>query len=62
MDGDYNNLFDDYVIVDCRYPYEFEGGHVKVSLFIPGSKVKISAEITGYSRSKKRLSPRFSLH
>ena len=32
-----NNEFEDklvdYTIVDCRYPYEFEGGHIKVGLY-----------------------------
>ncbi|KAK0081030.1 hypothetical protein PV325_012924 [Microctonus aethiopoides] len=26
--GDYNNCVDEFKIVDCRYPYEFEAGHI----------------------------------
>lgn len=29
MKGEYNTTIDSYTIVDCRYPYEFEGGHIK---------------------------------
>lgn len=28
MNGDYNHIFQEYTIVDCRYPYEFNGGHI----------------------------------
>ncbi|KAH3863669.1 hypothetical protein DPMN_026658 [Dreissena polymorpha] len=33
--GRYTHVFSDVTIVDCRYPYEFEGGHIKgaVNLF-----------------------------
>lgn len=29
--GNHSSKIDDYVIVDCRYPYEYQGGHIKVS-------------------------------
>ncbi len=27
----FNHLVERLIIIDCRYPYEFEGGHIKVS-------------------------------
>lgn len=27
----YDHLVERLIIIDCRYPYEFEGGHIKVS-------------------------------
>ncbi|CAC5367022.1 STG [Mytilus coruscus] len=29
VNGDYDDVINDYKIIDCRYPYEFEGGHVR---------------------------------
>src|SRR5271170_1369724 len=28
LDGQYAHLYDQHLIVDCRFPYEFEGGHI----------------------------------
>lgn len=28
--GKFSNIVERFVIVDCRYPYEYEGGHIKV--------------------------------
>lgn len=28
--GKFSNIVEKFVIVDCRYPYEYEGGHIKV--------------------------------
>jgi len=28
MRGDYEHIFDSYHIIDCRYMYEYEGGHI----------------------------------
>ncbi|XP_069141029.1 M-phase inducer phosphatase-like [Argopecten irradians] len=27
--GSYDDVINDYRIIDCRYPYEYEGGHIK---------------------------------
>ncbi|KAI9754054.1 MAG: hypothetical protein M4579_004874 [Chaenotheca gracillima] len=29
MEGKYNDTYDDSVIIDCRFEYEFEGGHIQ---------------------------------
>ncbi|XP_069691730.1 M-phase inducer phosphatase-like isoform X2 [Periplaneta americana] len=29
MNGNFNNEVDSYTIVDCRYPYEYDGGHIR---------------------------------
>lgn len=34
MDGDYKHMIDEVFIIDSRYPYEYEGGHVKGALNI----------------------------
>jgi len=28
MDGKYSHMFDESVIIDCRFEYEYEGGHI----------------------------------
>jgi len=33
LGGVYTDLLDEVTIIDCRYPYEFEGGHIKVCTF-----------------------------
>uniref|UniRef100_A0A8D1K9F0 protein-tyrosine-phosphatase n=1 Tax=Sus scrofa TaxID=9823 RepID=A0A8D1K9F0_PIG len=30
LTGKFSNIVERFVIVDCRYPYEYEGGHIKV--------------------------------
>ncbi|XP_052090304.1 M-phase inducer phosphatase-like [Mytilus californianus] len=29
VNGDYDDVISDFKIIDCRYPYEFEGGHIR---------------------------------
>ncbi|KAJ1951635.1 m-phase inducer phosphatase [Linderina macrospora] len=29
LNGQFQHLFDEQLVVDCRFPYEFEGGHIK---------------------------------
>ncbi|KAJ8317393.1 hypothetical protein KUTeg_005297 [Tegillarca granosa] len=29
LQGDFDNVINNYRIIDCRYPYEYEGGHIK---------------------------------
>lgn len=36
MNQEYDDLVSEYDIIDCRYPYEFHGGHIKVRVrYIP---------------------------
>ncbi|XP_063489492.1 M-phase inducer phosphatase 2 isoform X9 [Symphalangus syndactylus] len=35
LTGKFSNIVDKFVIVDCRYPYEYEGGHIKTAVNLP---------------------------
>ncbi|KAG3264573.1 CDC25B-like, partial [Ictidomys tridecemlineatus] len=35
LTGKFSNIVEKFVIVDCRYPYEYEGGHIKVAVNLP---------------------------
>jgi hypothetical protein len=30
--GDHDDVIGNVTIVDCRYPYEYEGGHIRVRI------------------------------
>ena len=30
VSGEYTEVVNSYTIIDCRYPYEYSGGHIKV--------------------------------
>ncbi|KAI5747701.1 hypothetical protein M8J77_017568 [Diaphorina citri] len=32
--GEFNDVIDKYLIIDCRYPYEYKGGHIQGALNI----------------------------
>ncbi|XP_065649983.1 M-phase inducer phosphatase 1 isoform X2 [Hydra vulgaris] len=34
MDNVYQDVIDEYYIIDCRYPYEYDGGHIKGAINI----------------------------
>ncbi|XP_070804206.1 M-phase inducer phosphatase 2 isoform X1 [Pituophis catenifer annectens] len=38
LNGQFNSLIENCVIVDCRYPYEYEGGHIKGAVNLPLEK------------------------
>ena len=29
LGGDYENVYEEITVVDCRYPYEYQGGHIR---------------------------------
>lgn len=46
LTGKFSNIVEKFVIVDCRYPYEYEGGHIKVrqQLVRPNPPVRFLAK------------------
>ncbi|XP_076972796.1 M-phase inducer phosphatase 2 isoform X2 [Tamandua tetradactyla] len=35
LTGKFSNIVEKFLIVDCRYPYEYEGGHIKTAVNLP---------------------------
>ncbi|KAL4659836.1 M-phase inducer phosphatase 3 isoform X1 [Arapaima gigas] len=37
LNGEFSSLVESFIVVDCRYPYEYEGGHIKGALNMPNT-------------------------
>ncbi|XP_036403545.1 M-phase inducer phosphatase 1-B-like [Megalops cyprinoides] len=35
--GEFSSLVESFLVVDCRYPYEYQGGHIKGALNLPNT-------------------------
>ncbi|XP_066549161.1 cell division cycle 25 homolog d isoform X3 [Amia ocellicauda] len=59
LTGEYSRQVEDYLIVDCRYPYEYQGGHIKgaVNLYC---EAQLQAALL-QDCVQSRLSPRVAL-
>ncbi|XP_041116932.1 M-phase inducer phosphatase 1-like [Polyodon spathula] len=57
--GEYNSAVERYLIIDCRYPYEYEGGHIRGSLNLHSESQLLAALLQEPALS--RLSPRAKL-
>jgi len=54
LDGEYRSQYDEVIWIDCRFPYEFEGGHIKgaVNLNDPINLEQMFFTNPGYSPRK----------
>lgn len=43
MDGKYDHCFDELYVIDCRFMYEFEGGHIRGATNVPCAEVLAQA-------------------
>jgi M-phase inducer tyrosine phosphatase len=55
LNGMYNTHFDQIHIVDCRFPYEFSGGHISDALNIDCSEVLEKAFFSSPKASQRTL-------
>ncbi|XP_048851351.1 M-phase inducer phosphatase 1-B-like isoform X2 [Brienomyrus brachyistius] len=52
LNGEFSSLVESFVVVDCRYPYEYQGGHIKGALNLPNSDEAVEHLL------RQRLRPR----
>lgn len=55
INGSYDNTISSFKIIDCRYPYEYEGGHIKGSLNLY-TREQVQAELFNGTSSDENSS------
>lgn len=54
LDGKYNHLYEKYVIIDCRFEYEYEGGHIDGAVNF-NDKEQLSSQLFDVEPTSKAL-------
>lgn len=57
MNGHYSEIIDGYAIVDCRYPYEYEGGHISGAINIFSTEALIEKFFSENRGSSHLIAP-----
>lgn len=52
--GHHNHEFDEFIIIDCRFNYEYDGGHIAGALNVSTKEDLERNFITNYSKSNKK--------
>ncbi|XP_010868848.1 M-phase inducer phosphatase 1-A [Esox lucius] len=59
LEGKFSCLVESFVVVDCRYPYEYQGGHIKGALNLPNTDEAVdhllSQRLKAHSADKRLL-------
>ncbi|KAI1898485.1 hypothetical protein AGOR_G00072830 [Albula goreensis] len=58
LKGEFSSLVESFIVVDCRYPYEFQGGHIKGALNLPNTDEAVAYLLSQKLRARcpeKRL-------
>lgn len=74
LQGQFSSLYDNLFIVDCRYPYEYSGGHlpsainictldaIEKLLFNPNQEIKGRSMLIFHCEFSSERAPRMALH
>ena len=54
LDGKYNHCYDQSIIIDCRFEYEFQGGHIDGAINV-NDKDALSAKLFDENLSENAL-------
>lgn len=55
MDGKFDNKINNYYVIDCRFDYEYNGGHIEGAINI-NSTARLEQELLGLLRPKPTVS------
>lgn len=54
LDGEFNHMYEKLVVIDCRFEYEYEGGHIEGAVNF-NDKEKLSAQLFDVEPTSKAL-------
>lgn len=54
MDGKHNDLYDKYMIIDCRFEYEYQGGHIDGAINI-NTKHSLETQLLSNVKGNQKL-------
>ncbi|PVV01952.1 hypothetical protein BB560_003610 [Smittium megazygosporum] len=55
IDGGYKSAYDELFVLDCRFPYEFEGGHIESAINIPSVEILEELFFKSPKKNKKTM-------
>lgn len=62
LDGSYKHVFDQLIVIDCRFEYEFNGGHIDGAINISSKQDLEEKLLSAHGRKHKKSHPLLIFH